>query len=100
MSDALLLMLDGSRVTLCLVVALCFARLGRLAKDRLYTAFAAAFVLLAANWTLLGVQAASGEHSVLAFLPRLLAFLVIIVAIVDKNRRAASRPSPDRRRIE
>ncbi|HTJ45783.1 MAG TPA: DUF5985 family protein [Kofleriaceae bacterium] len=81
-------MLDGARIGLCLVVALGFLRLGRRSADRLYYAFAIAFVLLAANWTLLGVGAASGDHSAAAFLPRLLAFLLIIAGIVDKNRRA------------
>ena len=88
------ILLDGSRVTLCLVVALCFARLRVETKDRLYTGFAIAFVLLAVNWTLLGIQAASGDSSVLAYVPRLLAFLLIIAAIVDKNRRVADTGGP------
>jgi hypothetical protein len=89
--DLLTAMLDGGRVTLCVIVALCFARLSRATRDRLYAAFAVAFVLLGVNWTLLGMQTAGGDHSALAFLPRLLAFLLIIAAIVDKNRRAARR---------
>ncbi|HTJ42957.1 MAG TPA: DUF5985 family protein [Kofleriaceae bacterium] len=86
--DTLSTLLDGGRVTLCLVVALGFVRLGHRGRDRLYYAFAFAFALIAVNWTLLGIGAASGDHSAIAFIPRLIAFLVIIAGIVDKNHRA------------
>ena len=87
--DTVIAMLDGGRVTLCVLIALCFARLSRATRDRLYAAFAVAFLLLGLNWTLLGLRTASGDQSVLAYVPRLLAFLLIIAAVVDKNRRAA-----------
>jgi hypothetical protein len=80
--------LDGGRAVFCVIIALCFLRLGRATHDRLYHAFAIAFVLLAASSTLIGLGVASADWSVYAFLPRLLAFLVIIWAIIDKNRRA------------
>lgn len=80
-------LLDGARVMASLVVALCFWRLGRTAKDRLYYVFAVAFVLFASSSVLIGLGIADGDQSVYAFLPRLLGFLLIIYAIVDKNRR-------------
>lgn len=85
----LLAFLDGGKVTLCLIVALGFTKLGLRTSDRLYYFFAIAFLLLATSWVLLGLGAAFGEGSVYAFLPRLVAFLLIIAAIVDKNRRAS-----------
>ena len=80
--------LDGGRVVLCLIVALVFLRMGRVSGDRLYAAFAAAFALMAVSSTAIGLGLAVGDWSAYAFLPRLAAFLLIIWAIVDKNRRA------------
>ena len=88
--DRLASLLDGARAMACLVVALAFVRLGRAAHDRLYHAFAAAFLLLASSETLIGLHAAPGDHSGIVYLPRLVAFLLIIWAVIDKNRRAAS----------
>lgn len=84
----LAILLDGGRAVVSLVVALCFLRLGRSTKDRLYPAFAFSFVLLALSCVLVGLGVAPGDRSELAFVPRLVAFLLIIAAIVDKNRRA------------
>ena len=80
--------LDGGRVVFSLIIALCFLRLARATHDRLYHAFAASFVLMAVSSTAVGLGLATADWSAYAFLPRLLAFLVIIWAIVDKNRRA------------
>jgi len=79
--------LDGGRVVFCVMIALSFARLGRRTDERLYHAFAIAFVLLAIGATMIGLRVALGDYSVLVFVPRLLAFVLIILAIVDKNRR-------------
>jgi hypothetical protein len=80
--------LDGGRVVFCLIIALGFLRLGRTTHDRLYHAFAIAFVLMSVSSIFVGLRVAAADWSYIAFLPRLLAFLVIIWAIVDKNRRA------------
>jgi hypothetical protein len=86
--DYLATFLDGGRVVFQLIIALAFWRLGRTTRDRLYHAFAVAFVLMSVSSTLVGLGIAITDWSFFAFLPRLLAFLVIIWAIVDKNRRA------------
>ncbi len=88
--DTITSLLDGARIALCVIVVVGFLHLQRLTRDRLYSAFAVAFGLLAVNWLLLGLQLGRGDGNALVFLPRLLAFLVIIAAIVDKNRRAAT----------
>ena len=80
--------LDGGRLVFCLLIALAFLRLGRQTHDRLYHAFAVAFTLMAASAALVGLGIAPADRSYFSFLPRLVAFLVIIWAIVDKNRRA------------
>lgn len=68
------------------VVALFFGRFYRLSRDRLFGYFAAAFAVLAIHWTVL--MALTREHNASAevYLLRLLAFVLIIVGIVDKNR--------------
>lgn len=83
-------LLDGARVMSCLIIALAFVRIGRTARDRLYHAFAAAFVLMSVSEVLIGLGIVIGEHSSPVYLPRLAAFLLIIWAIIDKNRRATS----------
>jgi hypothetical protein len=86
--ENLAIFLDGGRVVFSLIITLAFWRLGRATRDRLYHAFAIAFFLMAVSSTLLGLGIVSTEWSFFAFVPRLFAFLVIIWAIIDKNRRA------------
>ena len=77
----------GGIAGLSLVATLFFARMWRRAKDRFYLFFAIAFTILAVHWCVLAGHA--GEHTLYPYLTRLVSFLVIITAIVDKNRRAA-----------
>ena len=89
-------LLDGARCLTCLAIALFFVRMGMRSRDRLYHAFSFAFVLLAANAVIVGLYTGAGDYQAFVFLPRLLAFVVIIVAIFDKNRprrRGGSPPS-------
>jgi uncharacterized protein DUF5985 len=79
--------INGAVTALCIVVALFFVRNWRRAQDRFFLFFAIAFVLFAASWALLG-SPAMNEHAVWPYGTRLAAFVVILVAIVDKNRRA------------
>lgn len=72
--------------TFALVVAAFFARFWRTTKDRFFLLFSAAFAVLAIQWMTLATIQAS-EHAPYYFVLRLFAFLLIIAAIVDKNRR-------------
>jgi hypothetical protein len=54
----------------------------------LFAAFACAFWLLALNQALVGLEAIPREELSWIYLIRLAAFTFIIVAIIDKNRRA------------
>jgi hypothetical protein len=78
--------LYGILVAECLVVALFFLRFWRQSKDRLFLFFAAAFAILAPNWLLLVYVSPENEARALVYLFRLVAFALIIIAIVDKNR--------------
>jgi hypothetical protein len=69
------------------VAGLYFLRFWRDTADRLFLMFALAFFILAVNYGVLGVVVDSDEWRVPAFVLRLLAFLLLIYGIVDKNRR-------------
>lgn len=74
----------GSLTAGYLVVALFFLRFRRESGDRLFTIFAGAFLLLAVQRFALfyfGAEAGLWLYSL-----RLIAFLLILFAIVDKNR--------------
>lgn len=69
-----------------LVAALFFLRFWVQSRDRLFAMFALAFAVLGVNRLVLVVLDESNEARVYVYLVRLLAFLLIAVAIVDKNR--------------
>lgn len=67
-------------------VGLIYLRFYRRVKDRLFAIFAAAFWLLAFERVLLASVAKDQEGRPLIYLIRLLAFVLIILAVLDKNR--------------
>jgi hypothetical protein len=79
-------LLYGIVVAEALVAALFFVRFWRQSKDRLFVYFAAAFAILAINWFLLAFVPPENEARTIIFILRLVAFVLIIVAIVEKNR--------------
>lgn len=62
-----------------------FLRFWRKTHDRLFLSFAFAFWLLAINQTIVSLLGATDERSGYAYLLRVLGFLIILFAIVDKN---------------
>jgi hypothetical protein len=87
MSASVLMALYGACAAICALIALVFLRYWRDQRDRLLGFFAGAFACFAAGWTL-RVALAYDEHQAYVFIPRLVGFLLIIIAIFDKNRRA------------
>jgi len=69
------------------VSGLFFIRFWTRTQDLLFAAFAIAFWLLAVNQALLALLNLPVEESSWMYLLRLTAFLVIILAVVLKNRR-------------
>jgi hypothetical protein len=69
-------------------IALFFLRFWRQTADRFFLLFAAAFAVLAANRIVLLVQRGHGDEGTVTYLIRLIAFLLILGAIVDKNRES------------
>jgi hypothetical protein len=70
-----------------LTAALLFLKFWRLTRDRLFLFFALAFCALALNWCTLAMLNAQGEGHQYVYLIRLVGFVLIIIGIVDKNRR-------------
>ena len=82
-----------------LVAAGFFWRFWRKTADRLFLAFAAAFVLFALNQGLAAGLTVVLEPASLIYGLRVLGFILILAAIVDKNASSgASRASGARRR--
>ena len=80
--------LSGAITLGFLVAGLFFLRFWRRTHDRLFAIFAAAFWLMGLNWLLLAIFAADEIHSAVYGI-RLVAFVLILIAIIDKNRSAA-----------
>ena len=72
-----------------LVAGALFLRFWRDTRDRLFAFFGAAFLMLSLSWTLLGLFSPTAETRPYIYAIRLVAFLLIIAAIVDKNRHAS-----------
>ena len=83
-------MLSSAVATLYAVAALFFLRFRTRTGDRLFSFFAAAFLLLATQRLALTLAREWGENVVWLYGLRLLAFVLILVAIVDKNRGVAN----------
>lgn len=64
-----------------------FFRFWRASRDRLFLYFFLAFWALAVSWLWLILFQAPSESKHYAYLPRFVAFGLIIAGIVDKNRR-------------
>ncbi len=81
-------LLSGVIITGNIVAALLFLRLWRDTRDRLFVAFATAFVLFAVQRLLLALTTVTVEDAAPLYVIRLLGFLVLLWAIIDKNRAA------------
>jgi uncharacterized membrane protein YcjF (UPF0283 family) len=78
--------LNGAAAAGSIGVGLFFLRLWRETRDRFFALFGFAFGILALNWIALLWAVPEDENRHYFYLIRLLAFLLIIAAIVDKNR--------------
>jgi hypothetical protein len=81
--------LYAASATGALMAGVFFLRFWRDTRDRLFAFFAAAFWLLGLSWALLGLSSPTEETRPFIYAIRLVAFLLIIVGIVDKNRASS-----------
>lgn len=81
--------LSGAVTLGFLVAAAFFLRFWRKTSERLFLAFAIAFALFALNQALASALTVVSEPWSLIYALRVIGFLVILGAIVDKNLRSA-----------
>jgi hypothetical protein len=84
-------LLSGAIIMANFVVGLFFLRFWRKTRDRLFAMFAAAFWMLAINRIVLASLTVESELRTPVYVVRLLAFVLILLAIIDKNRGGAEK---------
>ena len=90
MNPAVVVFAGGLLAAGYLVAAVFFLRFWRESGDRLFAMFGAAFLLLTLQRVLLALQVSLLEDEVWSYVIRLVAFLLILFAIIDKNRSGPS----------
>lgn len=88
MIESVLQFLYGGLTLMCFVVGFFFLRYWRSQQDRFFLFFMFAFWSLGASWGVHLLYATSQESGPNVYLFRLFGFVLISVAIIDKNRRA------------
>jgi hypothetical protein len=83
-----ILFIDGAILMAFFIAGLFFLKFWRRTHDRLFLLFAISFWIMAINRLFLSFYFAQGEHITIIYVIRLLAFVVILCAILDKNRSA------------
>jgi Ca2+/Na+ antiporter len=78
----------GTVVAMCIVAGLFFLRFWRRTRDRLFLMFAIAFWMLSLNWAALVFVNELNEFRTAFYVVRMLAFVLILLAVFDKNRKA------------
>jgi hypothetical protein len=89
--DTLLASLSGVLTLGYGILALFFLKFWHRSRDRLFAWFATAFFVLMFQRATLGLTRQWSESSLWLYGLRLLAFVLIIIAIVEKNRAAERR---------
>ncbi|MEO8699364.1 MAG: DUF5985 family protein [Kofleriaceae bacterium] len=87
MSDLETAMIGGV-VVACLIACVQFAKFWRLTRDRFFLWFVAAFAVIGASFAIREFTHDVNEQAYYAYVPRLVGFLFIAFAILDKNRRS------------
>jgi len=82
--------ISGAISMACFAIALFLFRFWRRTSDRLFLMFGAAFLLMMTERIILVTIGWSHEFAPYVYVVRLLAFLLIIAAIADKNRKGAT----------
>jgi hypothetical protein len=96
-SERLIEFLAGAVATTYAIAGVFFLRFWRRTRDTLFLSFAAAFWLLAANQAIVARFDVDDDRSGLAYLLRVVAFLIIVFAIADKNlSRRHGNPARER----
>jgi drug/metabolite transporter superfamily protein YnfA len=84
---------SGATMAAALVIALVFFRYWRQTRDRLFLMFALGFLVFSVSRLILAFLDEDDEGRVFVYGLRLLAFLLILAAIIDKNRDSRAPPA-------
>ena len=90
-------MLLGAIAMASIVIGTFFLRFWARTRDRFFLFFAVAFILEGVNRVLLGLNEGASENEPIFYLVRLLSFVLILIAIVDKNRTTRSEVRKQRK---
>ncbi len=86
-TSVMIYLISGMLMMAYAIVSVFFLRFWRDTKDRLFLLFAVAFVLLSVQRLGLSFMVTGTVNETWWYLLRVTAFLLILFAIVDKNRR-------------
>ncbi len=81
-------LISGALVMGYFVATIFFLKFYKSTRDRLFMHFAAAFGILSFQRVALALTTKTIEDTVLIYVIRLIAFLIILYAIIDKNMQA------------
>jgi uncharacterized membrane protein AbrB (regulator of aidB expression) len=87
MSELTLMWMFGAIAALSFVAGLFFLRFAVVQRDRFFGWFAAAFWFLGLSWGIHLVTGGPSESHPFIYVLRAVAYVLIIVAIIDKNRK-------------
>lgn len=94
LDPAVRLIMAGATIMGHFVVGLLFFQFWRRTRDRLFAIFAIAFWVMTVQRLLVSIPGEESEsQNVLFYGLRLAAFVLILVAIIDKNRSKVVRPA-------
>jgi hypothetical protein len=84
-------MITGAIACASITVGLFFLRFWKSTHDRFFLYFALSFWIQGANRIHIGLKGATNEDDAAIYLIRLAAYLLILIAIWDKNRNPRGR---------
>lgn len=94
------MMLSGAGAMAALVIALFFLRFWRRTGDRFFVYFALSFAVEGGLRAYMSASGNSNDGSAMVYLLRVASYVLIVVAIVGKNRKRPAAPAADERRAE
>ncbi|RYZ58044.1 MAG: hypothetical protein EOP07_08180 [Proteobacteria bacterium] len=83
------ILLSGAMMALCWIVSLFFLRFYIKSRDRLFACFSWSFFMLGVERLVISVYEISNEKVGAVICIRLISFILILLAIIDKNRRSS-----------
>ena len=83
-------LLSGAIVMACATIGLHFLRFWKSSRDRFFLYFALAFWIMGAQWLHASLAGMGDDYDPINYVARLLAYVLIVCAIVGKNARQRS----------